>query len=140
MQKAMGYLGISLMLSFVFAFAFVIVMTLSLPETDGAYGTAPFDHPLVFPVMATVAIMSGLVYWPLFAGFGWHVPPETIAKVTGGVTLSFIVVATPFSALAGWLGSYLICIGALMYCSARYGSINSASAIISNGDSCDDRA
>lgn len=139
MQKALSCLGISLMLSFAFALAFVIVLTLSLPVTDGAYGTAPFDHPLVFPVMSTVAIVSGLVYWPLFAGFGWHVPPETIVKVTGVATLSFIVVVTPLSALAGWMGSYVVCIGALLYCSARYGSNAAAPAPESTDNSCDDR-
>jgi len=111
-------------LSFAFAVAYVIIMTLTLPKTDMAYGQRPFQDPLVFPIMLMGAGVSGLVAWPLFAFLGRHSPPATVAKFTGFTTLLFIVVATPIQPRIGLLGSYVVCLGALIYCFVRHRSSN----------------
>src|SRR6185295_10073957 len=108
-------------LSFVFAVMYVIVMALTLPKADLAHGQAPFADPLVFPIMSIIALVSGLVAWPLFAMLGRRTPPATLAKITGISTLVFIVVVTPFRPRIGWLGSYIVCLGALIYCFLKYG-------------------
>ena len=116
MKKTFVYLGISIALAFIFAIAYVIVMTLTLPKSDLAYGQRPFQDPLVFPIMAVVAEASGLVGWPLFAFLGRHSPPALVAKITGITTLFFILAATPFQAGIGFIGAYIVCLGALVYC------------------------
>ncbi len=120
MKKTFTYLGISFTLAFIFAIAYVIVMTLTLPKSDLAYGQRPFQDPLVFPIMAVIAASSGLVGWPLFAFLGRHSPPASVAKVTGITTLLFILVATPFQPRIGFAGSYIVCLGALIYCYLRH--------------------
>jgi hypothetical protein len=108
-------------LSFIFAVTFVIIMTFTLPKTGGAsYGLAWFQDPLVLPVTSMGVLISGLVGWPLFTICGWRVPPATVAKITGGTTWIFIVVATPINAGIGWIGSYIVCLLALIHCAARY--------------------
>jgi uncharacterized BrkB/YihY/UPF0761 family membrane protein len=123
-KKAFTYLGISMALSFVFAVTYVIVMTLTLPKSDLAHGQAPFADSLVFPIMSMIAGISGLVAWPLFAMLGRRAPPAAVAKIAGISTVVFIVVVTPFQSGIGWLGSYAVCLGALIYCSVRYGKDN----------------
>ncbi|MGD0904392.1 MAG: hypothetical protein ABR924_15750 [Terracidiphilus sp.] len=125
MKKALMYLGISLTLAFVFAIAYVIVLTLTLPKTDEAYGQNPFRDPFVFPIMATVAVASGLVGWPLFVLLGWRSPPATVAKITGITTLLFILLTTPLQSKLGWYGSYVVCLGALVYCWLRHRNADS---------------
>ena len=124
MKKALSYLGISIGLSFAFAVTFVIVMTLTLPKTDEAYGQMPFQDPLVFPVMSMLATFSGLLGWPFFAILGRHCSPATVAKITGFTTLLFIVLTTPIQSRIGWFGSYIVCLGALIYCSVRHRNAN----------------
>jgi hypothetical protein len=119
-KKIFTYLGISMALSFAFAVTYVIVETLTLPKSDKAYGQAPFEDPLVFPVMFMISGVSGLVAWPLFVWLGWRAPPAEVAKITGISTLGFVLVATPFRASIGWFGSYIVCIGALIYCFIKY--------------------
>lgn len=109
-------------LSLIFAVTYVIVLTLTLPKTDLAHGQSPFQDPLVFPIMSLVVGVSGLIAWPLFAVLGRHAPPVSVAKIAGLTTFAFIVVVTPIQAIMGWAGSYVICLGALVYCSARYRS------------------
>jgi hypothetical protein len=119
MKKTFIYLGVSITLAFVFATAYVIVMTITLPKTDLAYGQRPFQDPLVLPIMALVAVVSGLVGWPLFAFLGRHSRPAEVAIITGVITLLFILVATPFQSRIGFVGSYIVCLGALVYCYLR---------------------
>ncbi len=120
MQHALKYLAISMALAIASAFAFVIVLTLSLPKSDGASGQMPFADPLVFPIMIMGATVSGLVGWPLFAVFGWHTSPAVVAKTTSVPVLGFIILATPFHAAAGWLGSYIVCVLSLIFCYVRH--------------------
>jgi uncharacterized BrkB/YihY/UPF0761 family membrane protein len=120
MKKALIYLAISLTLAFVLAIAYVIVLTLTLPKTDEAFGEYPFQDAFVFPIMATVAVASSLVGWPLFLVLGRRSPPATVAKITGITTLLFILVATPLQPKLGWYGSYVVCLGGLVYCWLRH--------------------
>jgi hypothetical protein len=116
MERALKYLGISMGLSFASAIAYVVVLTLTLPASDEAHGQLPFADPLVLPIMAMVAGLSGLIGWPLFVLFGWRVRPKTVAKATGVSVLVFIVAATPFRAAYGWPGCYIVCLLALVCC------------------------
>src|ERR1035437_4322432 len=120
MKKTLIYLGISVTLAFVFAIAYVIIMTMTLPKTDLAYGQRPFQDPFVFPIMALVAVVSGLLGWPLFAFLGRHSRPAEVAIITGVTTLLFILVATPFQSRGGFVGSYIVCMGALVFCYLRH--------------------
>src|ERR1039458_7538338 len=133
MRKALTYLGISMGLSFAFATAYVVVRTLTLPKTDLAYGKAPFQDPLVLPVMAMVAGVSGIVGWPLFAALGWHSSPAKVVTVVGLTTLLFIIVATPIRSSVGWYGSYVVCVAALLYCRLRCRSALGQPAASPNG-------
>lgn len=119
MKKTFTYLGISLALSFAFAVEYVIVTTLTLPSSDLAYGQALFADPFVFTGMSVIAGISGMVAWPLFAMLGRNAPTATVVKVAGISTLAFIAIVTPFQPFIGWLGSYCVCLGALIYCSQR---------------------
>jgi hypothetical protein len=121
MKRTFTYLVISFTLAVVFAIAYVIVMTLALPKSDLAYGQRPFQDPLVFPTMAVIAAVSGLVGWPLFAFLGRHSPPVSVATITGITTLLFIIVATPLKSGIGFIGSYIVCLGALVYCYLSHG-------------------
>ena len=118
-QKVMTYLGISVGSSFVFAVTWVIIMTLTLPRSDMAYGQAPFQDPLVFPIMSIIALISGLLMWPFYTYLGWRVPPAKAAGAAGTATLAFIVLATPFNAGVGWLGSYIALLIGLDVCRSK---------------------
>ena len=115
-EKCMGYLGISLLSSFVFAITWVVIMTLTLPETDGAHGQMPFQDSLVFPVMSFYAILSAFVAWPFYTAFGWNLPPVRVGLVAGLATLLFILLITPFNSGIGWLGSYIALLISLIAC------------------------
>jgi hypothetical protein len=119
MNKALAYLGISMGLSFIFAVTYVVVFTLTLPETDEAHGSIPFEHPLVFPIMSMIAGISGLIGWPFFALLGWRSDPLTVAKIAGIPTLIFIIIATALDPSLGWFGSYFVCLAGLIYCAVR---------------------
>ena len=133
MKKTLIYLGISVILAFVFAITYVVIMTMTLPKTDLAYGQRPFQDPLVFPIMTLVAGVSGLVGWPLFAVLGRHSRPTTVATITGATTLVFILVATPFASRIGFVGSYIICLGALVYCYLKHRSAGGQQSAPPNG-------
>ena len=133
MKKTLIYLGVSVTSAFVFAIAYVIVMTMTLPKTDLAYGQRPFQDPLVLPIMALVAVVSGLVGWPLFAFLGRHSRPAEVAMVTGVTTLLFILVATPFQSRIGFAGSYIVCLGALVYCYLRHRPADGQQSASPNG-------
>jgi hypothetical protein len=120
MKRTLIYLWISLALAFVCAAAYAIVMTITLPESDLAFGQRPFQDPFVFPIMAIVAGASGLLAWPFFALLGRSSPPATVLKITGVTTLFFILVATPFDPRIAFVGSYVVCLGALFYCYLRH--------------------
>jgi hypothetical protein len=115
-SKIMAYLGVSVLSSFTFAVCWVVLMTLTLPETDMAHGQMPFQDPLVFPVMSVFAAVSAIAAWPFYLLFGWNLPPVKVGIVAGCVTLVFIFVATPFHAVLGWLGSYLVLLASLAVC------------------------
>lgn len=115
-EKILAYLTVSLFCSFVFAVSWVIVMTLTLPETDMAHGQVPFEDPLVFPIMSIFAGISALVAWPFYTFLGWRHSPVKVAIASGAVTMTFIVAATPFNAVIGWLGSYFVLLISLIIC------------------------
>lgn len=52
---------LSFALAFIFAVQFVVVFTWTLPPTDGAYGQAPFQDPLVLPIMSMGAAIAGAI-------------------------------------------------------------------------------
>ncbi|MCA9439322.1 MAG: hypothetical protein KC964_00835 [Candidatus Omnitrophica bacterium] len=114
LRTCIAYLLISFISSLLFAVAFVVVLTMTLPETDGAYGQMPFEDPFVFPIMRTWAIFSALVVWPFYVLCGWNLSPIRLGALVGIPTLVFIVFVTPFSPAAGWLGSYAVLIFSLI--------------------------
>lgn len=120
MNKALGFLGVSMGLSFLFAVTYVIVSTFTLPQSDLAHGQMPFEDPLVFPVMSIIAGISGLIGWPLFALLGRRSDPLTVAKIAGIPTFAFIIIATPFDPGLGWLGSYFVCLAGLIFCAVKH--------------------
>lgn len=115
-QKIVAYGGVSLASSFAFAFGFVVAMTLTLPETDMAHGQMPFEDPLILPIMSMIAVASAVLAWPFYTVFGWRLPPRRVGVVSGLVTLTFIVVATPIHPSLGWPGSYAILLATLVVC------------------------
>ena len=50
--------------AFITSIAFVITLTLTLPESDGAYGQLPFQDPIVFSVMSIFVLISGIIVTP----------------------------------------------------------------------------
>jgi hypothetical protein len=93
-------------MAFLFAVVFVVTMTLSLPPTDGAYGSAPFSHPLVFPVMSIVASIAGVLVTPfVYAALRNRRLSQTLPIVAGGTT-AWIIAVTPFSVRWGFWGSF----------------------------------
>ncbi len=116
LERILAYLAVSLVSSFIFAVTWVILMTLTLPETDMAHGQAPFQDPLVFPIMSMFAGVSALLAWPFYTIFGWRHSPVRFGITAAAAALAFIVIATPFDAGIGWLGSYLVLLVALIVC------------------------
>jgi hypothetical protein len=56
-------LGLSFAMAFAYAVVLVIVLNVTLPPTDGAYGSILILDPFVFTVMVPVgAIAGGLIY------------------------------------------------------------------------------
>jgi len=98
---------VSFVLAFAFAITWVTTITLTLPPTDGAYGQAPFEDPLVLPVMAIFASIAAVCVFP-FLYFALRDRPLAISLgiLIGIVTLE-IVIVTPFAAGAGFVGSFV---------------------------------
>lgn len=91
-------------------------MTLSLPPTDGAYGSGPFSDPLVFVVMSMFALISGVLVFP-----AWYVavrkrPIGRSLAIVLPTVLLWIIVATPFHTGLAFLGSYAALFVALGVC------------------------
>jgi hypothetical protein len=105
-NPAIVMLFLSFVLAFTFATTWVVVMTLTLPPTDGAYGQAPFQDPLVFPVMSIFAGIAGAITFPFlyFAlrdrQLAYSIPCLVI------VVLIEIILVTPFDARRGFVGSF----------------------------------
>ena len=118
-EKILAYLGVSLVSSFVFAVSCVILMTVTLPETDMAHGQAPFEEPLVFPIMSIFAGISALFAWPFYTFLGWRHSPVKVGIASGAATLMFIIVVTPINAVTGWLGSYAVLLVSLAACRSK---------------------
>ncbi len=98
---------ICLVLAFLFAISWVIVMTLTLPSTDGAFGQAPFEDPLVFPIMSIITSISTLAVYPFtYLSLRDRRLSKTLLILVG-IVLTEIVFITPFNALAGFLGSFV---------------------------------
>lgn len=97
---------LSVVLAFLFATTFVVVMTLTLPRTDGAYGSAPFAHPLVLPVMSMVALPAGLLTSPMLVAALRTRPLRPGLLWAAGVPLGAIVLLTPINAGLGFLLSF----------------------------------
>lgn len=99
-------LFVAFVLAFVFAIAWVIVMTFTLPPTDGAHGQAPFQHPLVFPVMSIFAGLAGTITFPfLYFALRDRVLAYSIPCLVIIVMFEIILV-TPFDARIGFIGSF----------------------------------
>ena len=93
-------------LSFFFAITWVIVMTQTLPSTDGAFGQAPFEEPLVFPIMSIFASIAAIAVYP-FTYFSLR--DRQLSKpliILVGAVLAEILLITPLNAFAGFLGSF----------------------------------
>lgn len=117
--KAVKYLAISVVSSFVFAVAYVIVMSASLPKTDAAYGRPPFADPFVRVIMLVIATASAVAAWPFYAVLGWRLPVIKVGVAVGIPTLIFILIVTPFHSRLGWVGSYVILLAALITCNMK---------------------
>ena len=98
---------IAFVLAFAFAIAWVIVMTLTLPPTDGAYGEAPFEDPLVIPVMSILASIAAVFVSPfLYFALRDRPLPKSLA-ILAGTVLAEIVCVTPLNAPLGFIGALL---------------------------------
>ncbi len=106
-HSAFKMLVASFAMAFAFAITFVIVMTLTLPRTDGAYGQMPFQDPLVFPVMAIGASFSALIVFPFFFSSCRSRDLGKSVSIIVGVTMTELLLVTPFNIGAGLLGSFI---------------------------------
>lgn len=104
---AILWLAICFLLAFTFAITWVIIMTLTLPPTDGAYGQAPFEDPLVFPIMSIYASIAAIVVFPITYSVLRDRPFLPATLILAAVVLVEIVVITPFHAPTGFLLSFL---------------------------------
>ena len=96
----------SFAMAFAFAITFVIVMTLTQPKTDGAYGQLPFQDPLVFPIMAVGASFAALLMFTPFYFVCRSLPLGRSVAIIVAVTMAELLIVTPISARAGFLGSF----------------------------------
>ena len=103
-----------------FEFTLNHIMTYTLPTTDLAYGQAPFQDSLAFPVMSGVALISGLVFYPLFILFLGKLPrPEKFTLLILIIVLLQILLITPFSIRIGFLGASLSILAGLIVANRR---------------------
>lgn len=94
-------------LSFLFALTWVVMMTLTLSPTDMAYGQAPFEDPLVFPIMSMFAGVAACFTYP-FLYFALRDRPFPKAPaILAGIVMAEILLVTPFYASLSFLGSFV---------------------------------
>ncbi|MCP3904866.1 MAG: hypothetical protein GY715_14665 [Planctomycetes bacterium] len=112
--------AISIGSAFVFASVYVVVFHLSLPPTDGAYGqpmSRVFADPLVRGVASAVALVSGVVFWPVFYFTLRDRRLVYCLPIVLGVVILEIVLVTFFiHALVAWPVSYFALVIALVGC------------------------
>ena len=72
---------------------YVVTLTLSLPPTDGAYGTLPFSDPLVFPLMLMGASMAACIVSPFAVWLLRGVRLRPTITLTFGAAAGTIVIA-----------------------------------------------
>jgi len=115
MKTTFYYLGISMALSFISAVTYVIFFTINLPVTDGAHGMAPFEDPLVFPIMSIIALITGFVGWPCFALLGRRSRLDQVAISTGIASIMAIVCITPFNLALGFYAAVISVLFVLVF-------------------------
>jgi len=102
--------------AFLFAIIFVVTFYASLPPSDAAYGTGPFSEPLVIPLMSMVAFAGGMIVWPFYYTCLRQKRLHVALPIVTAATVLWIVLATPFSILVGFFGSFAVLIVSLQTC------------------------
>lgn len=102
--------------AFAFAITYVVVMRLSLPPTDGAYGSAPFSDPLVLEVMSVLASVAGAAVFPFMYLTLRRRRLRVCLPILLGVTFGWIVLVTPVNAGLGFPGSFAALGAGLLIC------------------------
>jgi hypothetical protein len=87
--------AISMFGAFVSAITFVVMFTYSLPPSDGAYGQAPFEDPVVFPVMSMFAVGAGVIAFLGALAFLWRTSLLRSTCFVFVIVLTEIVLVTP---------------------------------------------
>ncbi|HEX5472391.1 MAG TPA: hypothetical protein VFW73_10915, partial [Lacipirellulaceae bacterium] len=114
-------------LAFLFGVVWVVVMTFSLPPSDGAFGTMPFDDPLVFPIMSIFASIGAILVYPFtYFSLRDRPLPKSLA-ILGGCVLLEIVLVTPIIPPLGFIGSFVAYGIGLTVARALTGNANSES-------------
>ena len=112
-------LAITIIGSLLSGFVFLFVQGLSLPPTDLAHGQSLFQtlsDPFVQTVLFPVILISTVVALPIVYFFLREKDLRVAVPIVFGSVLFEIVVVTPFSNAAGWLGSYVALVVALFFC------------------------
>lgn len=123
-RNGLGVLaGLTLVGSLVVAAWSVCMFTWTLPETDGAYGQAPFADPFVVPVMLVFVGAAWVIAFP----FAWWLLRSarlvpSMAVVTGVACLA-VAVFTPQFRFSGALTSFPAMLLAMAYCRRRFGAM-----------------
>ncbi|MEW6747067.1 MAG: hypothetical protein AB1486_30395 [Planctomycetota bacterium] len=119
-NSTLTLLLLSFLGAFVVAFVFVVTFTYWLPPSDEAYGQAPFEDPLVFPVMSVGASICGSLAFPLAF---WLLRRVYLGRSFVVVLLSALagnLLITPFLGILGVPGVFLAMIGAMFFCRWKY--------------------
>jgi hypothetical protein len=113
------FLLVSMMGAFITAFTFIAAIYFSLPSTDLAYGQGFLNmlrDPFVLTIAVPVAVVSGLLASPLLF-FGLRQKRLSVALPILFISvLTSVGVLTPFSALAGLVGTFFVSIGSVVAC------------------------
>ena len=105
--------------AFIEAVCFVVILSYSLPPTDMAYGSAPFDNEVVVLVMSAGAVATGLLVFPFSA---WLLRRVNLSRSFGPLLIPGLVafLMTPFIQIASVPLALIATVGGMFYCRRKY--------------------
>lgn len=105
--------------AFVVAVVFVVAHQYSLPPTDGAFGQAPFQDPLVVPVMLVGVMVGAIAAFPFALWLLRRVDLWRSFVVVLLSTLVGVLLVTPSLGFLGVPAGFLAMVGGMLFCRHR---------------------
>ena len=110
---------LGILAAFIEAVCFVVILSYSLPPTDMAYGSAPFDNSVVVLVMSTGAVATGILMFPFST---WLLRRVNLGRSFGPLLIPGLVafLTTPIVQFASVPLALIATVGGMFYCRRKY--------------------